>query len=91
MATMDWTLCASKIEVDEYGYILLKQFRVGQIIEHTEATEQSWMIVDVRKKWLKVLPLFDCYKDDPRKHVRFHRMTVDCAFESGWWRIGENR
>lgn len=91
MATMDWTLCACKIEVDEYGYILLKQFRVGQIIEHTEATEQSWMIVDVRNEWLKVLPLFDSYKDDPRKHKRFDRMTVDYAFEQGWWRIGENR
>lgn len=91
MATMDWTLCASKIKVDEDGYIDLKQFRVGQIIEHTAPGKQAWMIVDIRKEWLKMLPLFDCYKGDPRKHVRFNRLSVDLYFEQGWWRIGENR
>ena len=93
---MDWTLCASKkgyecLRVDEDGYIDLKQFRVGQVIEHTEATEQSWMIVDVRKEWLKVKPLFTAYKNDPRKHKRFKKVEVDYAFETGWWRIGENK
>ncbi len=81
---------APDIEIDgRDGFISLKQFKVGQIIEHTEV-QQSWMIVDVRKKWLKVKPLFQCYEHDPCTHVRFFRFTVDSNFERGWWRIRRN-
>jgi len=86
METMDWTRCAADIEIAEDGYIDLKQFTVGQVIEHIESG-QAWLIIDVRTEWLKVKPLFDCYKGGPRKHVRFKRFEVDQAFERGWWRI----
>lgn len=88
MPTMDWTLCASGIQICEDGFIDLKQFRMGQVIKHVEG-DQSWMIVDVREKWLKVLPLFKRYEGDPCKHKRFNRMSVDLAFEQGWWKIGQ--
>lgn len=78
---------AQDIEIEDDGIIDLKQFRVGQVIEHTEDTSQSWLIIDARKKWLKVKRQFDCYKGDLRTHERFNRMTVDIAFEQGWWRI----
>ncbi len=87
METMGWTLCAANIEVEEDAIIRLKQFHANQIIEATEDTSQSWLIIDVRHNWLKVKPLFDCYKGDLRKHERFSRMTVDTAFERGFWRI----
>lgn len=74
-------------ELDEL--IDLKQFKVGQIIEHTEVP-QAWQIVDVRKEWLKVQPLFKRYIGDKRKHERFHRVLVDTAIREGWWRIGSN-
>lgn len=90
MNTMDWTRCAADIKIAEDGYIDLKQFKVGQIIEHTEVG-QAWLIIDVRTEWLKVKPLFDCYKGDPRKHKRFTRFEVDLAFEQGQWRIRRNQ
>ena len=90
MATMDWTLHASNIRIDARdGWIDLKQFKVGQIIEHTKG-QQSWMIIDVREGLLKVRPLFKCYVGDPQLNVRFDRFTVDNAFNNGWWRIGRN-
>jgi len=80
-----------EVRIDQRdGWIDLKQFKVGQIIEHTDV-QQSWMIVDVRESQLKLLPLFDCYVGDPRTHVRFSRFSVDSAFEHGWWRIRRNR
>jgi hypothetical protein len=92
METMGWTLHAQDIRIDNRdGFIDLKQFHVGLVIELVANTEQAWMIIDVRAEWLKVRPLFDRYKGDPRKHKRFHRYTVDRAFEQGHWRIGENR
>jgi len=87
MATMDGV---PNIEVDAHdGWIALKQFKAGQIIEHTEV-QQSWRIVDVREKWLKVKPLFKCYDGDPCLNVRFFRFTVDIAFYEGRWRIRRN-
>jgi hypothetical protein len=87
MPTMDWTLHAKDIEIDARdGFIALKQFKIGQIIEHTEV-QQSWSIVDVREKWLKVKPLFKQYEGDPCLNVRFDRFTVDIAFNNNWWRI----
>lgn len=79
-----------EVRIDQRdGFIDLKQFKKWQIIEHTEVPH-SWMIVDVREDWLKVLPLFDCYEGDPRQHVRFSRFTVDLAFYQGHWRIRRN-
>lgn len=87
METMDGV---PDIEIDgRDGWIALKQFKVGQIIEHTEV-QQSWRIVDVRKKWLKVTPLFQSYEGDPCTNVRFFRFTVDAAFHAGYWRIRRN-
>lgn len=87
MATMDGV---PDIEIDgRDGWIALEQFKVGQIIEHTEVP-RSWLIVDVRKEWLKVKPLFTCYVGDPCTNVRFFRFTVDNAFHSGWLRIRRN-
>lgn len=88
MHTMSWTSHAKDIRIKEDGFIDLKQFEVGQVIEHTEV-EQSWMIVDVRKQWLKLRPLYTRYEGDPCKHVRCARVTVDINFERGWWRIKE--
>lgn len=88
--TMNGTLYASSIQVSEDGFIDLKQFKRWQIIEHTNV-EQSWLIVDVREKWLKVKPLFKQYEGDPCIHVRFLRFSVDINFESGMWRIRRNR
>lgn len=86
MPTMNWTRCASTIQIKEDGYIDLEQFKVGQVIEHTEG-DQAWMIIKVREQWLKLLPLFDCYVGDPRTHERHDRFSVDIAFEEGYWRI----
>ncbi len=88
-ATMAWTLYASSIQIDEDGFIDLKQFKKWQIIENTNV-QQSWLIVDVRKKWLKVKPLVKLYEGDPCTNVRFLRFTVDINFESGHWRIRRN-
>ncbi len=91
METMSWTLHAQDIKINSDGFIDLKQFKAGQVIEAMKDLSQAWMIIDVRHQWLKVKPLFDCYEGDSRKHKRFDRFTVDNAFNCGYWRIGENR
>ena len=87
MPTMDR---APDIAIDERdGWIDLKQFKVGQIIEHAEV-QRAWMIIDVRENWLKVKPLYQLYEGDPCKHVRVYRYSVDIAFYEGRWRIRRN-
>lgn len=86
MHNMLLALRAVKMQSKSDGYINLKQFRVGQVIEHTEG-DQAWMIIKVREQELKLLPLFDCYIGDPRMHIRRDRFSVDLAFEEGQWQV----
>jgi len=61
-------------------YIDLRGFKVGDRVTNNRG--QTWIVLEVRRKWLKVRALLP-----PKDVRRFHLETVDNCIYNGWWEV----